>query len=171
MTERATERGTSRLRELSDAIRELETRLRLGGGADKIARQHKQGKLTARERIDRLRDPDARFLEIGLLVAYDQYDGQAPAAGVGATGSSSWRGAVRRTGVASSAAQGWSVNTGLPSAPTQRWMDVWASALAANTARIRLANHGSADSVRMVAAYVVDATLQERSLWRSGSLR
>ncbi|HTT65031.1 MAG TPA: hypothetical protein VLX58_07570 [Bryobacteraceae bacterium] len=26
--------------------------------------------------------PGARFLEIGLLTAYDQYDGQAPAAGV-----------------------------------------------------------------------------------------
>ena len=73
---------TSRLRELSDAIRELEDRLRQGGGADKIARQHKQGKLTARERIARLCDPDSRFIEIGLLVAHDQYDGQAPAAGV-----------------------------------------------------------------------------------------
>jgi 3-methylcrotonyl-CoA carboxylase beta subunit len=73
---------TSRLRELSDAIRELEERLRQGGGADKIARQHKQGKLTARERIARLCDPDSRFIEVGLLVAHDQYDGQAPAAGV-----------------------------------------------------------------------------------------
>ena len=41
---------TSRLRALSDALRELEDRLRQGGGPDKIARQHKQGKLTARER-------------------------------------------------------------------------------------------------------------------------
>ena len=63
-------------------MRELEERLRLGGGADKIARQHKQGKLTARERIDRLFDPGSRFLEVGLLVAYDQYEGQAPGAGV-----------------------------------------------------------------------------------------
>jgi acetyl-CoA carboxylase carboxyltransferase component len=54
----------------------------LGGGADRIERQHAQGKLTARERIAHLCDPGARFLEIGLLVAYDQYDGQAPAAGV-----------------------------------------------------------------------------------------
>jgi acetyl-CoA carboxylase carboxyltransferase component len=73
---------TSRLRELSAEVRELEARLREGGGADKIARQHKQGKLTARERIARLCDPDTRFLEIGLLVAYDEYDGQAPGAGV-----------------------------------------------------------------------------------------
>jgi acetyl-CoA carboxylase carboxyltransferase component len=72
----------TRLRELSAEVRELEDRLREGGGADKIARQHKQGKLTARERITRLCDPDSRFLEIGLLVAYDEYDGQAPGAGV-----------------------------------------------------------------------------------------
>jgi 3-methylcrotonyl-CoA carboxylase beta subunit len=73
---------TSRLRTLSDETRELESRLRLGGGADKIERQHSQGKLTARERIEALCDPGARPVEIGLLVAYDQYDGQAPAAGV-----------------------------------------------------------------------------------------
>ena len=72
----------SRLRELVDAVRGLEAKLREGGGADRIARQHKQGKLTARERIARLCDPETRFLEVGLLVAYDQYDGQAPGAGV-----------------------------------------------------------------------------------------
>ncbi len=73
---------TSRLRELSAEIRQLEERLRQGGGADKIKRQHRQGKLTARERIAGLCDPGARFLEIGLLVAHDLYEGQAPAAGV-----------------------------------------------------------------------------------------
>jgi acetyl-CoA carboxylase carboxyltransferase component len=73
---------TSRLRELGAEVRALEEVLRAGGGADKIARQHKQGKLTARERIDALCDPGARFLEVGLLVAHDQYDGQAPGAGV-----------------------------------------------------------------------------------------
>ena len=72
----------SRLRRLSDEVRALEARLRLGGGADRIERQHAQGKLTARERVAQLCDPGARFVEIGLLVAYDQYDGQAPAAGV-----------------------------------------------------------------------------------------
>jgi 3-methylcrotonyl-CoA carboxylase beta subunit len=78
------ERATfaSRLRELSAEIRELEARLREGGGKERTARQHKQKKLTARERIALLCDPDTRFLEIGLLVAYDQYEGQAPGAGV-----------------------------------------------------------------------------------------
>ena len=73
---------TSRLRDLGDAVRALEEQLRQGGGPEKVARQHKQGKLTARERVARLCDPGTRFLEIGLLVAYDRYDGQAPAAGV-----------------------------------------------------------------------------------------
>jgi acetyl-CoA carboxylase carboxyltransferase component len=71
-----------RLRVLTDEYRALADRLRLGGGADRIRKQHDQGKLTARERIARLCDPGAPFLEIGLLVAYDRYDGQAPGAGV-----------------------------------------------------------------------------------------
>jgi 3-methylcrotonyl-CoA carboxylase beta subunit len=79
---KATGGGDSRLRALVAAVRELEQKLRQGGGAERIARQHKQGKLTARERIAGLCDPATRFLEIGLLVAYDQYDGAAPAAGV-----------------------------------------------------------------------------------------
>lgn len=72
----------SRLRELTDQLLQLETRLRSGGGPDKIDRQHQQGKLTARERIELLLDKDSYSQEIGLLVAYDQYDGGAPAAGV-----------------------------------------------------------------------------------------
>ena len=65
-----------------EQLQKLEERLRAGGGAAKIAKQHKAGKMTARERIAKLLDSGARFLEIGLLVAYDQYEGQAPAAGV-----------------------------------------------------------------------------------------
>ena len=74
--------SASRLRELSAELRVLEERLRQGGGPDRIERQHSQGKLTARERVTRLCDEDARFVELGLLVAYDRYDGQAPGAGV-----------------------------------------------------------------------------------------
>ena len=73
---------TSRLRELSAEVRDLENKLKRGGGAERIAKLHKQGKLSARERVEKLCDPASRFLEIGLLVAYDQYEGQAPAAGV-----------------------------------------------------------------------------------------
>jgi 3-methylcrotonyl-CoA carboxylase beta subunit len=71
-----------RLRELAEEFQQLESRLRLGGGPEKIDRQHQQGKLTARERIDQLLDKDSYAQEIGLLVAYDQYKGSAPAAGV-----------------------------------------------------------------------------------------
>ena len=77
----ATKQST-RLRELSEQLVQLETRLRSGGGPDKIDRQHQQGKLTARERIALLLDEDSYSQEIGLLVAYDQYDGGAPGAGV-----------------------------------------------------------------------------------------
>jgi hypothetical protein len=73
---------SGRLRRLADEVRALEARLRLGGGPDKIEKQHKQGKLTARERVAHLADPGTPFLEIGLLVAYDRYEGQAPGAGV-----------------------------------------------------------------------------------------
>ena len=72
----------SRLRELSEDFQRLERKLKLGGGAEKIEKIHKQGKLTARERIDLLFDKDAYQQEIGLLVAYDEYKGQAPAAAV-----------------------------------------------------------------------------------------
>jgi len=73
---------TTRLQALSQASRALEARLREGGGADRAAKQHAAGKLTARERVTQLTDADAPLLELGLLVAHDRYDGQAPAAGV-----------------------------------------------------------------------------------------
>jgi len=72
----------SRLRSLAGEFEQLAQKLRLGGGVDKIERQHTQGKLTARERIDLLLDKNSYVQEIGLLVAYDQYDGNAPGAGV-----------------------------------------------------------------------------------------
>jgi len=70
------------MRQLVEALHELEERLRQGGGPKKVEKQHRDGKLTARERIAKLIDPGSMFLEIGLLIAHDQYDGQAPAAGV-----------------------------------------------------------------------------------------
>jgi acetyl-CoA carboxylase carboxyltransferase component len=78
----ATDAPAGRARALAAELRELETRLRQGGGPKRIDKQHADGKLTARERIALLIDPRTRFQEIGLLVAHDRYDGQAPAAGV-----------------------------------------------------------------------------------------
>src|SRR5262245_3979122 len=73
---------SSRLRHLTDDYLRLEKKLKLGGGPEKIEKIHKQGKLTARERIELLLDKDSFSQEIGLLVAYDEYNGQAPAAAV-----------------------------------------------------------------------------------------
>jgi 3-methylcrotonyl-CoA carboxylase beta subunit len=74
--------AADRLRTLTHELRELERRLRQGGGPARIERQHRQGKLTARERCALLLDDGSELLEIGLLVAHDQYDGEAPGAGV-----------------------------------------------------------------------------------------
>ncbi len=75
-------KNRTRLRRLSDDLQRLESKIKRGGGPDKVERQHKQGKLTARERISLLLDKDAYMQEVGLLVAYDEYNGAAPGAGV-----------------------------------------------------------------------------------------
>jgi 3-methylcrotonyl-CoA carboxylase beta subunit len=72
----------SRLRALTTEYQQLAGTLRQGGGAGRVAKMHEQGKLAPRERVQQLLDPGALWLEIGLLVAHDQYDGQAPGAGV-----------------------------------------------------------------------------------------
>lgn len=77
-----TKSSENRLRLLTDDYLRLAEKLRQGGGQEKIEKIHKQGKLTARERIELLLDKDAYAQEIGLLVAYDEYGGQAPAAAV-----------------------------------------------------------------------------------------
>ncbi|HEY7338310.1 MAG TPA: carboxyl transferase domain-containing protein [Bryobacteraceae bacterium] len=77
-----TQSPADHMRALVEEWQQLEDKLRLGGGAKKIEKQHADGKLTARERVAALVDPGSMFLEIGLLVAYDKYDGQAPSAGV-----------------------------------------------------------------------------------------
>jgi acetyl-CoA carboxylase carboxyltransferase component len=77
----ASRKSPSRLKELAIELQHLEAQLRLGGGPERIERQHSQGKLTARERIDLLLDKGSFSQEIGLLVAYDQYvaDDRGPA--------------------------------------------------------------------------------------------
>jgi acetyl-CoA carboxylase carboxyltransferase component len=68
--------------QLVNELKAIEDKLKQGGGPERIAREHKRGKLTARERINLLVDKDSFFLETGLLIAYDEYGGQAPGAGV-----------------------------------------------------------------------------------------
>src|SRR6266550_8952553 len=74
--------ATAHMTHLTDQLQRLEARLRAGGGPAKVEKQHRAGKLTARERLAALLDPGAYFQEIGVLIAYDRYDGHAPAAGV-----------------------------------------------------------------------------------------
>ena len=52
-----------------DRLAALEARSRAGGGADRVARQHAAGKLTARERIELLFDPGT-FDEVDALVEH-----------------------------------------------------------------------------------------------------
>ena len=59
------------------------TELVAAGGGEKATERHRsRGKLTARERIDRLVDPGTAFLELNALAAWELYDDQAPAAGI-----------------------------------------------------------------------------------------
>jgi 3-methylcrotonyl-CoA carboxylase beta subunit len=66
-------------------VAELErhlTRVRAGGGEKAVERHHARGKLLARERVERLIDPGAAFLELSPLAAHGMYDGEAPSAGI-----------------------------------------------------------------------------------------
>ena len=53
-----------------------------GGPADAVALHKKRGKLTARERIAALLDPDSPWLELSPLAAFGMYEDQVPAAGL-----------------------------------------------------------------------------------------
>ncbi len=68
-------------------IRTLELqleRIHQGGGKSRIEKQHQSGKLTARERIAALLDPNTPQIEIGALAGYQMYEehGGCPAGGV-----------------------------------------------------------------------------------------
>ncbi|MBI4188219.1 MAG: methylmalonyl-CoA carboxyltransferase, partial [Chloroflexi bacterium] len=52
-----------------DELRKLKESSVMGGGTEKISKQHEKGKLTARERIDRLLDPGS-FVELNMLVGH-----------------------------------------------------------------------------------------------------
>src|SRR5437660_2623917 len=66
-------------------LRERTAQVARGGGETALERHRSRGKLTARDRIDRLVDPGAAFLELSALAAWDMYGGDAPGAGI-ATG-------------------------------------------------------------------------------------
>ena len=69
--------GVSKMNRLLEQIH-------LGGGIKKIEKQHKKGKLSARERINHLVDSDQPIFEIGAFAGYEMYQeyGGCPAGGV-----------------------------------------------------------------------------------------
>jgi acetyl-CoA carboxylase carboxyltransferase component len=71
------------LRERCASVAREESTLREGGGKAGQDRQHKMGRLLARERISQLLDKDSTFFEVGLWAAYKMYQqwGNIPAAG------------------------------------------------------------------------------------------
>ncbi|HEX2427433.1 MAG TPA: carboxyl transferase domain-containing protein [Gaiellaceae bacterium] len=79
------ERRRASMEQLVAELRERSARVAAGGGAKAVERHRSRGKLTARERIDRLVDPGTAFLELNALAAWELYDGDAPSAGI-ATG-------------------------------------------------------------------------------------
>src|SRR5258706_14209515 len=71
-----------RMQKLVGDLAERSARAREGGGAKYVQRHREQGKLPARERIDRLIDAGSPFLELSPLAANGMYDDEAPAAGI-----------------------------------------------------------------------------------------
>ena len=69
--------------ELLKIVRQREEKVKLGGGKAAIEKLHQKGKLSARERIQKLIDPGSYFLEVGLFTAYEMYEeyGGAPSSG------------------------------------------------------------------------------------------
>jgi acetyl-CoA carboxylase carboxyltransferase component len=77
------EKHTRRIIDLLTQIKNEEQKIREGGGAKATESQHKKGRLTARERIEKLIDPGSQFFELGLYAAFEMYGewGGAPSAG------------------------------------------------------------------------------------------
>ena len=64
--------------DLSDKIKEI----RKMGDHEKVEKHISRGKLTARERIDRLKDKKTKFLELSEFAGYELYDSLVPAGGI-----------------------------------------------------------------------------------------
>src|SRR4051795_5438068 len=75
----------SAMRGLVDELRRRQAAVaERGAGGDErsISRHRERGKLPVRERIDRLLDPGAPFLELSPLAATGMYDDEAPGGGI-----------------------------------------------------------------------------------------
>lgn len=68
--------------QLVDEFRKRTDWAKQGGGIEAILKHKARGKLTARERIEKLLDPGTAFLELSSLAAWELYNQDAPAAGI-----------------------------------------------------------------------------------------
>ncbi|HBS34765.1 MAG TPA: methylcrotonoyl-CoA carboxylase, partial [Parvularcula sp.] len=78
----AFEANASAMRALVETLNSNTAKVAEGGGERYALRHKERGKLLARERIERLVDPGAPFLEIGAFAAWEMYGGDLHAAGV-----------------------------------------------------------------------------------------
>jgi acetyl-CoA carboxylase carboxyltransferase component len=76
------ERRRDSMERLVAELRKRTSLVTIGGGEKSVERHRSRGKLTARERIDRLVDPSTAFLELNALAAWELYGGDAPSAGI-----------------------------------------------------------------------------------------
>ena len=70
------------MQSLVDELKERLAKVACGGSARAVELHRSRGKLLARERIERLVDPDSPFLELSPLAAWGMYDDDAPSAGI-----------------------------------------------------------------------------------------
>src|SRR5918997_1377731 len=75
-------RRRERMEALVGELRERTGQVARGGGEKAVERHRSRGKMTARERVDRLVDPGSAFLELNALAAWELYDAAAPSAGI-----------------------------------------------------------------------------------------
>jgi 3-methylcrotonyl-CoA carboxylase beta subunit/propionyl-CoA carboxylase len=71
-----------RMTQLVEQLRQRITAVQQGGGPKYVQRHREQGKLPARERIDKLLDAGSPFLELSPLAAWEMYENDAPGAGI-----------------------------------------------------------------------------------------
>lgn len=81
-TDPAFQANQAHMEALVAELRERTARVRQGGGRTAVEKHTARGKLFVRERIERLIDPGAPFLEFSTLAAWDMYDNDAPGAGM-----------------------------------------------------------------------------------------
>jgi acetyl-CoA carboxylase carboxyltransferase component len=80
--EPAVQANRERMLQLSRELQDRQRRVREGGGESALRRHREQGKLTVRERLDRVLDPGSPFLELSPLAGWDLYENDAPGAGL-----------------------------------------------------------------------------------------